>query len=218
MPTKNAKPTAATPRRQRSGDKREALVSAAREVVARDGIAGASVRAVAAQAEVSVGTVLYHFEGGLGELQQLALERVMEQLYAGRLKVLAGPGTVLAKLRAMVELGVPDVIDEDLASVYYTLPQLRDHPVRAAAHRELVERQVSLYRSLIEIGAEAGEVDPGALEAAGGPEDVARTVVALEDANDLYPLLGLEAGGGEARRRRVRRYLELALGVALPAS
>ncbi len=217
MPTKNAKPTSSMQRRQRSGDKREALVSAAREVVARDGIAGASVRAVAAQAEVSVGTVLYHFEGGLEELQQLALERVMEQLYAGRLRILAGPGSVLSKLRSMVALGVPDVIDEDLASVYYSLPQLRENPLRAAAHRELVERQVSLYRSLIDIGAELGEVSREALEAAGGPDDVARTVVALEDANDLYPLLGLEAGGGEARRRRVRRYLELALGVTLPA-
>ncbi|MDR2254975.1 MAG: TetR family transcriptional regulator [Arthrobacter sp.] len=215
MPTKNAKPVGNPPRRQRSGDKREALVAAAREVVARDGIAGASVRAVAAQAEVSVGTVLYHFEGGLEELQQLALERVMEQLYAGRLKILAGPGSVVAKLSAMVELGVPDEIDEDLASVYFTLPQLRENPLRAAAHRELVERQVSLYRSLIEIGVELGEFRAEEVEAAGGADDVARTVVALEDANDLYPLLGLEAGGGAARRRRVRRYLSLALGAQI---
>ena len=209
--TSSAPSTPTPPRRKRSEQKREALVVAAHEVLARDGISGASVRAVAAQADVSVGTVLYHFDGGLEELQRLALERVMETLYARRLKVVAGQGSVASKLAAMIQMGVPDVIDEDLASIYCALPQIREDALLAAAHRDLVERQVSLYRSLIEIGVEAGECTASSSE-----DDIARSIVALEDANDLYPLLGLECGGGHARRRRVRSYAELALGVSLP--
>lgn len=198
---------------RRSGSKREALVEAAREVVARDGLAGASVRAVAAEASVSVGTVLYHFEGGIEELQRLALARVMDALYLRRLRVVAGAGDMASKLANLVELGVPDEIDADLASIYSSIAQVRADPLLAAAHRELVDRQVSLYLSLLQVGVEDGVIGDGV-----PVQDVARNIVALEDAYDLYPLLGLDCGGGSERRRRVRGYIELALGLVLPAA
>lgn len=190
---------------------RDAVLLAAERVISRDGFTAVSVRSVAAEAEVSVGTVMYHFEGGLDQVRRLALTRVMEALVDRRLKVLIRPGDVASKLAALIELGVPDTIDADLRSVYAALPQAMSDPDVTAAHRDLVQRQVGLYQQLLEVGVETGE-----LPADSAVEDVAPNIVALEDAYDLYPLIGLECGGGAERRRRVRGYVETALGVSLP--
>jgi DNA-binding transcriptional regulator YbjK len=187
------------------------VLLAAERVISRDGLGAVSVRSVAAEAEVSVGTVMYHFDGGLDQVRQLALIRVMEALIDRRLKLLIRPGSLASKLAAMIEIGVPDTISTDLRSVYASLPQAMDDPHVAAAHRDLVQRQVALYQQLLEVGVETGELADSI-----AVEDVARNIVALEDAYDLYPLIGLDLGGGARRRALVRGYVESALGVSLP--
>ena len=64
-----------------------------------------------------------------------------------------------------------------------------------------------LYRALIEIGAGTGE-----FVLASPPGMIARNLVALEDAYDLYPLAG-DPTPREECRASVRSYAELALGL-----
>ena len=62
---------------------------------------------------------------------------------------------------------------------------LSEYPEYRPVHRALTERQIMLYRALIEIGAGTGE-----FVLASPPGMIARNLVALEDAYDLYPLAG----------------------------
>src|SRR5690606_29750844 len=72
--------------------KREAILSAARSVFARDGLDGATLRAIAAEAGVAVGTVYLHYPG-------------KEALYAD---MLAGSlADLLKHLRAAVAKAAP---------------------------------------------------------------------------------------------------------------
>lgn len=196
----------------KSSQRREEILQAAFQVMSTAGLSNTTVRAVAQQAGCSVGTVLYHFDGGIEQLQKLTLSTVMEELYESRLQIVASDQSASQKLARMVQVGVPDTISENLAAIYASIPAVRQDPVLAEQHRNVVEKQVSLYRSVITTGTETELTLPQDADA----DDVARNIVALEDAYDLYPQIGLEVGGGPERRRRVRHYIQLALSVQLP--
>ena len=198
------------PRTSKADGRRRELIAAASRVLLRGGAGTASVRAVADEAQVSVGSVLYYFDS-FDELLRQTMENVLEEFYGRRLKVIAAPGSPAQRLARMIELGVPDEISEDLGLLYGSLAFARTNPQLQPLHRSIVERQVDLYRTLIEVGAESG--DFGLQSPA---EVIARNLVALEDAYDLYALVGI-ALGGEQRRAQVRSYAELALGCRLPA-
>ncbi|MCO1339926.1 hypothetical protein BJH93_13675 [Kocuria polaris] len=185
------------------------MLQAAVRVVTRDGAAGASVRAIAEEAAVSPGSVLYYYDG-VDDLVDRALEAVMGRFHDRRLKVVAGGRSAREKLSEMIHLGVPDDVGDELRSVYESIATARTRPETLLMHRQVVERQVTLYRSLLEVGAESWEFVP--------QHDVgliARNLVALEDAYDLYPQLGLALTGAE-RRAGVRAYAELSLQCTLP--
>ncbi|WP_102159649.1 TetR/AcrR family transcriptional regulator [Zhihengliuella halotolerans] len=205
-----ARRTAHSPRPGGAGDaRRDALLQAAVRVVIREGATGASVRAIAEEASVSPGSVLYYYDG-VDDLVNRALEAVMDRFHDRRLKVVAGGRSPVEKLAEMIRLGVPDDVGDELRSVYESIGTARTRPETLRMHRQVVERQVTLYRSLLEVGTESGDFAP--------QHDVgliARNLVALEDAYDLYPQLGLSLTGAE-RRAGVRAYAELALQCTLP--
>ena len=60
-----------------SADKRERILEAVLAVLARDGISGVTMRAVAREAEVALGLATYYFEDKDG-LVAAALERIAE--------------------------------------------------------------------------------------------------------------------------------------------
>lgn len=60
--------------RRNDPDRRDRLVDACLDVIARDGVAGTSHRKVAAQAGVPLGSTTYYF-AGMGELLHAAFER-----------------------------------------------------------------------------------------------------------------------------------------------
>ena len=167
---------------------------------------GVNVRAVAAEAEMSPANVLHYFPS-LNELQITALAGAMEEFGEQRQLILDRPASATERIAAMIVAGVPDVISDRLRQVYESVPILADHPEYLPAHRALVERQIMLYRALIEIGAGLGEF---ALASPAGM--IARNLVALEDAYDLYPLVG-DRTPREECRAAVRSYAELALGL-----
>lgn len=197
------------PRSAKSGERRAHLAAAASRVMRRGGMASASVRAVAEEASVSVGSVLYYYES-LDELLRVALTNVLDEFHGRRLHVIASADPPPARLARMIELGVPDVIGEDLGILYESITFARSSPERAPLHSAVVERQVDLYRTLLRVGVESGD-----FHARSPVEMIARNLVALEDAYDLYPLIGLELTG-EQRRANIRSYAEDALGCWLP--
>lgn len=171
---------------------------------------GVNVRAVAAEAEMSPANVLHYFET-LDELQMTAIGGAMTEFGDRRQQILDRRESAAARLSAMIEAGVPDEISDELRHVYESVAILSEHPQYRPAHRALTERQIMLYRTLIEIGAGTGE-----FVLASPPAIIARNLVALEDAYDLYPLVG-DTTPREICRDSVRSYAELALGVELPA-
>ncbi|MEM8705280.1 MAG: TetR family transcriptional regulator [Actinomycetota bacterium] len=60
-----------------AADKREAILEAALAVLARDGISGVTMRAVAREADVALGLATYHFDDKAG-LVAAALERIAD--------------------------------------------------------------------------------------------------------------------------------------------
>lgn len=168
---------------------------------------GVNVRAVAAEADMSPGNVLHYFTS-LNELQITALAGAMEQFADQRQRILDRRTSATARIAAMIEAGVPDEISDELRQVYESVPILAEHPEYLPAHRALVERQIMLYRTLVEIGSGTGE-----FVLASPPGFIARNLVALEDAYDLYPLIG-DRTPREECRAAVRSYAELALGIA----
>ncbi|QAY63079.1 TetR family transcriptional regulator [Xylanimonas allomyrinae] len=190
------------------GRRRAELVSAALRVARDKGVGATNVRSVAAEADVSTGTVMYHFST-FDDLVFTAVEGVVEEFYERRREIAERHADPRDRIVALVEAGVPDVISQDLRLVYESIPLLRQRPQYKPLHRSIVERQVMLYRTTIELGAGLGHFHPAAEPAA-----IARNLVALEDAYDLYPLIGVELDRA-ACRANVLSYASLALRCTL---
>ncbi|WP_241156283.1 TetR/AcrR family transcriptional regulator [Leucobacter chromiireducens] len=188
-------------------ERRDEIVRAFWRVARTRPRGGVNVRAVAAEATMSPANVLHYF-GSLDELQLTALAGAMEEFAERRQAILDRRESAAARISAMIEAGVPDEISDELRHVYESVQILTEHPEYRPAHRALVERQIMLYRTLVEIGAGTGE-----FQLASPPGVIARNLVALEDAYDLYPLIG-DRTPREECREAVRSYAELALGLA----
>lgn len=193
---------------QKRALRRAELISATRRVAGRHGIRGTNVRAVAAEASVSAGSVLYYFSS-FDELMYATVEGVLEEMYEQRRVIAEREAEPRERILALIRAGVPDHISDELRMAYESVPLLREEPRFRPLHRSIVERQVMLYRSTIEVGAALGAFTPTAPIAT-----VARNIVALEDAYDLYPLIGLEHPT-ELYRANIVSYAELALGCSL---
>lgn len=195
--------------RKISDTRRKELILATRRVASKQGLRGTNVRAVAAEASMSAGSVLYHF-GSFDDLVFATVEGVLEEMYERRRVLAARYRDPLQRLVALIWAGVPDEISGELRMAYESVPLLREQPEYRPLHRSIVERQVGLYQTTIEIGAGVGVLRPTA------PVDViARNIVALEDAYDLYPLIGLDLPPS-VYRANIVSYAEVALGCVLP--
>ncbi|WP_430644859.1 TetR/AcrR family transcriptional regulator [Agromyces sp. GXS1127] len=192
----------------RQAKRRDELVAALRRVAGKRGIAGANVRAVAAEAEVSTGSVLYYFES-FDRLIFAAVEGVLEEFFEDRKRISERIVDPVERMRALIAAGVPDEISDDLRLVYESIALAREYPHVAALHRSIIERQEMLFRATIEVGAALGAFRPRMPIGS-----IARNIVALEDSYDLYPLIGL-AHDRESARRAVLDYAGLALDVEL---
>ena len=87
----------------RSTDTRDRLLAAAREIVARDGIGGATSRRITAAAGANLASVTYHF-GSKDELVAAALLEEVESLIEPALTTLEGDAAPAARLLEAVQL------------------------------------------------------------------------------------------------------------------
>ncbi|KSB87543.1 TetR family transcriptional regulator [Caulobacter vibrioides] len=99
--------------------RRQALVAAAEAVLARDGVAGTSVRAICAQAGVSAGLLRHYFEG-VDDLVAAAYEAVDQRIDAAlEAAVACAGGEPRARLSAYLGASfAPPVLDPNLLAAW----------------------------------------------------------------------------------------------------
>ena len=176
--------------------------------MASQGIPGRTVKEVAQRAGVSPGSVHYHFSD-LDGLVLGVVERALEEMYTRRLAAIQALPDVCEKLASLIELGIPDSLSHEVAFLYDSVGIVRSNPNYAPILRSYVDRQVSLYRSVIDTG-----IATGVFTATYPSDRIARNFLALEDAYDLYRAAGISANGQEGRAA-LKEYAHLALGVRL---
>ncbi|MFV0425404.1 MAG: TetR/AcrR family transcriptional regulator [Beutenbergiaceae bacterium] len=195
-----------SPPSPRHPQRRAELVAAAQRVAAEQGLAKTNVRTVAAEAAVSPGSVLYYFPT-FDELIYESVEGVVEELVERRRRIVEHLSSPTERIRALIAAGIPDSISNELRVLYESVGMLRVKPEYRPLMRSVVDRQVMLYLTTIDLGAALGEFQLKRPSA-----EIARNIVALEDAYDLYPLVGVDMDR-ESIRTSVMGYASLALGV-----
>lgn len=188
--------------------KRQRLLDVAAAEVATKGLSAVTVKDVAQSAGVSTATVHYHFSDIDGVLLEV-IERALEQMYTQRLSAIGAVTGVVDKLLTLIELGIPDTVAHEVTLMYEAVPRMRAHEHFRPVLRSYVERQVSLYRSVIDAGIVTGD-----FETHETPDTVARNLLALEDAYCLYLVLGL-SDDGSAGRTAARSYAASTLRLEL---
>ncbi|WP_445192730.1 TetR/AcrR family transcriptional regulator [Sphingomonas sp. Tas61C01] len=149
--------------------RRTGLIEATARVLARDGAAGASVRAIAAEAGVSPGLVTHHFA---------SVDALVARTYAAVGERVAAALTAAAETagddpRARLEAYVgasfaPPIADASLLATWTALWSLtRSNPAVAAEHdRSYAAYRAGLEALLIECGVAAGDLRLAALSIA----------------------------------------------------
>ena len=147
-------------RRSDPDQRRASLIAACARVLAREGAAGASVRAIALEAGVSPGLIGHHF-GGVDTLIAATYAQVEEQVAEAldRAVAAAGPDP-RARLEAYVTASLlPPIADSELLSTWIAFWSL----VRARSEiARLHDEQYSRFRA----GLEALLIENGAQPAA----------------------------------------------------
>lgn len=198
----------ARPREQTA--RRAEIVAAAGRAVVRRGVRGLRIKDVATEADISAGLVSYYFP----DLEDLLVdlhEHSVDRFYWSRMSLVEGAGDARAKLRGLVDSGIPDGPDDELC---LTLYELHLHAARDRTHSALMtslwDREVSLYAMVLQEGHDRGELV--LREAA---MDVASKAVALEDAFGLHIVARNRRLGGARARALLLGYLSDATGADL---
>jgi AcrR family transcriptional regulator len=195
----------ARPRNQ--ARRREQLVSAASELVARRGLSGVRLRDVADAAGVTSGAVLYYYEN-LAELFTAAYAHAIERFCENRERATATITDPWQRLLTAVRLGIPAGPDDDEVRLLYELePVAFRESACAALMSAYIERQVAMYATILEVGAATG-----AFTLAHDPRTVARNIVSMEDGQGLYVLTGRDSPAQV--ERRILAYVSAATGQA----
>lgn len=173
----------ARPRRQE--ERRAELIEATYAAGKEHGLRSLSLTDVAAAAGLTRGAILYYYEdldALLAEAHAAGIQRFCDERDAA-LSALADPREQLA---AAIDAGLPDGPDDALMSLLYEFDVLAGN---SELHDELVQklylRQLETYRGVIAAGRESGVFAP-ALD----DEQLAMTMVALEDAYGLHIVAG----------------------------
>lgn len=170
-------------RPKNQGARREALIEAAGRAITERGLAGLRIKDIAAEAGVSVGSVLYYYP----ELDDLVFEvhqDAVERYLTARLSHSSADAAVdpAERLRRAIESGLPRDSDDATHRLLYELHGLADRSRQhAALMSSLFAREVALYTTILEVGCAEGAFTPSTPVA-----DIARDLVMLEDGYGLH--------------------------------
>jgi AcrR family transcriptional regulator len=188
--------------------RRREIVHAASRLVARKGLDQVTVRDVAEATGLTPGAVLYYY-GSLDRLFTAAYDRGVERFCRDREQACGGIAEPAGKIATAVRLGVPAAPDDPEIRALYELESVAfREPACAAIMSAYVERQVAMYAAFLEVGAATGD-----FHLAGDARTIARNIVALEDGQGLYVLMGRDEP--EAVEARILQYVAAATGAPL---
>src|SRR5213083_2886550 len=172
-------------RRKDQTARRQQLAAAARQVLLDRGAVGVRVKDIAAKAGLAPSSVLYYYPN----LDDLLLEVSRDAIYRyaeRRAEAVRQLDEPVRQLRLAIRLGVPTGPDDAESRLLYELDAFTGtSPVFGVLTVSYFDRQVQLYRSVLEAGAAAGD-----LELAAPAEAIARGLVALEDGLGLQVVIG----------------------------
>lgn len=180
---------------RRQEGRRKAILTAARAVLVKDGLAGLTLEAVAQEADLSKPSLFYYFrskEELVGELAVEGLAREVEVLEAAVAQAGSGVEALAALVRAKVDLYAEDL---DAFRVVYLWPQLMGRQSDSQRERvhALSARLNDALEARLQAEARAGRLAPGLQ-----PRRLAN--VAWTVAHGLLSLVaGLENAGGSTR-------------------
>ena len=174
----------ARPRNQT--ERRALLVDSTLRAIRERGIASLRIRDVADVAGVATGTVHYYFDD-LDRLLHEVHSRAADRFYDDRLTAIADVRDAREKLARTLRTGLPSSAEDEIVIALYELGVYkRGDPIHGLLSSGLYDRQVALYFGILELGQAQGhfrtDLEP--------PLDVARNLVALEDAYGLHIIDG----------------------------
>lgn len=173
-------------RPKNQGPRRQQLIEAATEAVVRHGVSEARLADIAGEAGLTPASVLYYYPD-VRELFTAVFEHGHQAYCARREAHVAEAEGAVAKLAACIRSGVPRPGPSEHASrvLYELMPVVLRHEQAATQYRGFIERQVALYRDVLDAGlAERVFVLGEPVEA------LAQSFVALEDGYGVQVLIG----------------------------
>lgn len=160
----------------RTSKRKADLLVAAQRAMAEHG-AAVQLNQIAATAGVTSSAVLYHYPN-IDELLVEANRAGMERFYNQRLERIASIADPAERLVVTIELGVPvDTEDEEVRLLCSLGGEAARNTIYAVLLTSLFDRQVEMYRSILELGVQSGD-----FRLHQDATVIARNLVALEDA------------------------------------
>lgn len=153
-------------RREPAEQRREALILATLSLIAEQGVAGATVRAIASRAEVTPGLIRHHFSSKddlILAAYEFHMRRMTEMTAEGAGR--AG-GTARARLAGFVAAGLtPPVLDSGAVTLWAGfLNKVREDTRMRAIHESTYQDFRDRLEALIGAALRAAGTDPGAGE------------------------------------------------------
>lgn len=172
-------------RPKRQDVRRASLVAAAQRTIIKHGADGAILNRIAAEAQVAPQTVSYYYPDLSGLIID-AIRHAMDRFYNERATTVREySGPVAEQFRLMVSLGLPASPDDPEVRLLCEMGGASArYPIIAALLSTLFDREVSIYRSILDRG-----VNEGVFTLTASPEEISRNLVSLEDAYG-YRLIG----------------------------
>jgi AcrR family transcriptional regulator len=188
-------------------ERRESLIAAALRVVARDGVAGATTRAIVAEADMPLASFHYVFESHDQLMAELVQRAVNEEYRA--IAPLLGAELPDAALGDLVYAGLVRYLDSVKADPERerAMLELTQYALRDEQTAPLARLQYERYTELVEMALEAAIGRTGQHWAAPVVE-VARMVVALADGITVSWLVRRDDAEALALARSAARAVE----------
>ncbi len=144
---------------QSETDTRQALIDAGRELFARHGFDGASVRMLTAQAGTNLGAITYHF-GSKSALHDRVIDDTLRPFADAVIAAAVGPGPPLDRVEAVVRTYVAYLLEHpEIPRFLMQSVVLSDRPPAAAfAH---LRRILSVLTALVTEGQAEGSIREG---------------------------------------------------------
>lgn len=173
------------PRPRNQAARRKHLLEAAIQVINDRGPARMQMKDIADAAGMATGSVYYYYDN-VDEVLRHVHAMAFDRYYTAREQAIAGLTDPRDKVRAMVDMGLPQPADEPLSLALY---QVMVAKARDPHHGEIITRlcgqQRRLYQELLDEGTKAGHFRPLI-----ATERIAQNLISLEDGYGL----GLSTG------------------------